>query len=534
MDRSYGARPLSAVRKNRPMDHGAIVIGAGHNGLITATYLARAGIDTLLVEARDSVGGCASTVDDLGARFNICNCDHQVFRSTPVIEELGLAAHGLAYLDTTPSQIHYQWDGGPPWAIFHEVEPTIEMLRATYPHEVAGYKRYLDVAKPVAELVLEVANRVPTARNVLGTLLDRRMRGVRTMLRWSRMSASAVLRTFFTEDALMAPVVVNGPAVWGLSPETPRTGMGAIGYAIRHSSRSGRPVGGSGAVPASLRSAFTAAGGKVQTGARVVGILCRGEKVRGVELADGTVIEAPVVVSACDPTETFVNWLRHPPASAAALVRRYQGAVRHEGYESKVDAVVADLPRLLAIDHEIFGRFGIDANRPTTIVAPSLQAMHEAQTSMSGGDIAERPIFFMNTPSVLDPTMAPSEGGYVFSLEVLWTPYSVRGGWPGSGEPRRWLEQFASLVQPGWLDGVRRWRAMTPNVYEEQFQMPGGYATSFAGSPLTALMGRDPELTRYETPVKGLYLTGAATFPGAGIWGAPGRNAAHVVLAHER
>ena len=103
------------------MDHGAIVIGAGHNGLIAATYLARAGIDTLLLEARDSVGGCASTVDDLGARFNICNCDHQVFRSTPVIDELALASHGLAYLDTTPSQIHCHWDGGPAWAIFHEV-----------------------------------------------------------------------------------------------------------------------------------------------------------------------------------------------------------------------------------------------------------------------------------------------------------------------------------------------------------------------------------------------------------------------------
>jgi len=516
------------------MDHGAIVIGAGHNGLITATYLARAGIDTLLLEARDSVGGCASTVDDLGARFNICNCDHQVFRSTPVIDELDLESHGLQYLDTTPSQIHCHWDGGPAWAIFHEVAPTLELLRATYPHEVSGYERYLKAARPVAELVLEVANRVPTARHVLGTLLERRARGVSTMLRWSRMTAANVLRGFFTEQALMGPVIVNGPAVWGLSPHTPRTGMGAVGYAIRHSSRSGRPVGGSGAVPASLRAALAAAGGKVQTGSRVVGILCRGDRVRGVELADGTVIEAPVVVSACDPTETFVTWLRHPPPGAGPLVRRYRGGQRYEGYESKIDAVVTELPRLRGIDGDVFARFGIDANRPTTIVAPSLDAMHLAQSRIGRGEVAERPIFFMNTPSVLDPAMRPSGGGHVFSLEVLFTPYSVRGGWPGNAEPGRWLEAFASLVQPGWLDSVRSWRAMTPDVYEAEFHMPRGYATSFAGSPLTALLGRDPELTRYETPVKGLYLTGAATFPGAGIWGAAGRNAAHVVLARER
>ena len=86
-------------------------------------------------------------------------------------------------------------------------------------------------------------------------------------------------------------------------------------------------------------------------------------------------------------------------------------------------------------------------------------------------------------------------------------------------------------VAPGFLDGVERWRAMTPDVYERDFFMPRGYATSFAGGPLAALRGKDRELTRYETPVKGLYLTGAATFPGAGVWGASGRNAARVILS---
>ena len=83
------------------------------------------------------------------------------------------------------------------------------------------------------------------------------------------------------------------------------------------------------------------------------------------------------------------------------------------------------------------------------------------------------------------------------------------------------------------MDGVRRWRTMTPPDYERQFSLPRGHAASFAGGPLAVLMGRRPELTRYETPVRGLFLTGAATFPGAGIWGASGRNTAHVVLARQ-
>ncbi len=512
------------------MDHQAIVIGAGHNGLVTAAYLARAGLDTLLLEARDSVGGCASTVTELGARLNICNCDHQVFRTTPVIEELGLAAHGLRYLDLTPSQIHRSWYGGPPWAIFHEVDRTLDVLRATYPAEVDGYQRYLRAARPVAELVLEVANAVPTPRNVVRALLDRRARGVSTMLRWSRLSAAEVLRSFFKSEALMTPAVVNGPAVWGLSPLFPGTGMGALGYAIKHTARAGRPRGGSGAVPASLRAAFEQFGGTVRTNARVVAILCERDRVRGVELAEGTVVEAPIVVSAADPTATFVHWLRDPPASAGPLVTRYRNRPISDGYESKVDAVVTELPRIEGVA-ELAEQFGFGPNEPTTIVSPSLQSIHDAQALASKGRVAEQPILFVNTPSVLDPTVAPEGGGHVFSLEVLFTPYALAGGWPTSAEPRRWLDVVGSLAQPGWVDSVRAWRAMTPDIYERDFYMPRGYATSFAGTPITALRGRDPELTRYQTPVHGLYLTGAATFPGAGVWGAAGRNAALVILA---
>jgi phytoene dehydrogenase-like protein len=119
---------------------------------------------------------------------------------------------------------------------------------------------------------------------------------------------------------------------------------------------------------------------------------------------------------------------------------------------------------------------------------------------------------------------------HVLSLEVLGTPYSLRGGWSGSPEPERWLAALGTLAEPGFLDGVRRWRVVTPPDYERDFSLTRGHAPSFAGGPLAALLGRDRELTRYETPVRGLFLTGAATFPGAGIWGASGRNAAQVVL----
>jgi phytoene dehydrogenase-like protein len=117
------------------------------------------------------------------------------------------------------------------------------------------------------------------------------------------------------------------------------------------------------------------------------------------------------------------------------------------------------------------------------------------------------------------------------SMEVLWTPYALDGGWEHSREPERWLGFLDQVFGAGTVGRVQRWRALTPPDYERQFGLVRGYAPSYRGGPLAALRARDPERSRYRTPLRGLFLTGADTFPGAGIWGASGRNAASVVLA---
>ena len=125
-------------------------------------------------------------MDALDARVNICNCDHVVFRTTPVIDELGLADHGLRYLDPDPSQVQTSWNGEAAWPVFHDVDRTLDALQLIHPDEVDGYRHYLDAAIPVAELVLEMANEPPTRGGVLAKLADRRGRGAATLLRWSR------------------------------------------------------------------------------------------------------------------------------------------------------------------------------------------------------------------------------------------------------------------------------------------------------------------------------------------------------------
>lgn len=522
------ARP-PAHPASDPEQLDAIVIGAGHNGLVTAAYLARAGMRTLLLEARDHVGGTAASEPFGGATVNICNCDHLTFRTTPVMDELSLADHGLTYLDVDPSQHNLAWSGGPAWTASHSVEATVESLRATYPDEVDGYRRYVRAARPAIELILAAAAEPPSPVGLTKQALRKRMAGVPTLLRWSRRSAADVMRSFFRHDALLGTGMVTGPMVWGISPEFPGSGLGALTHAMRHVGKVGRPVGGSGMVPLSLLRAFEHHGGRLRTASRVDTILCdpdsAGGAVRGVALADGTEFAAPVVVSACDPHRTFLSWLRDPPASARRLVERWRQVPHAEGYESKIDAILTEVPRLRGLDHP---------PGATTTIAPSLGEIHRGYTLMEHGEVLERPGMLMNVPTLLDPSMAPGateqDPRHVFSLEVLYTPYGLRGGWPGSAEPRRWLERFAELCEPGFLDSVVEWRAMTPDVYESEFHLPAGHATSFAGGPLAAFRNRDPELTNYETDVAGLFLTGAATFPGAGVWGASGRNCATVVL----
>lgn len=510
------------------------VVGGGHNGLICAAYLARAGIDTLLIEARDSVGGCASTVSDLGARFNICNCDHTLIRAMPVIDELDLEGHGLAYVESDASTIAAYHDDAPPWPFFHEPERTIDAIAATYPGQVDGYRRYLADAMPIAELVIEMARTTPTAARLLATGARQRTRGAAGLLDWSRRSASDVFAKYFDDWHLTMPAISTGPTVWGVSPDVPGTGLAALAYATRHLVKTGRPVGGSGALTDAIESSFLAAGGETLCSSRVDRLLLRDGSVSGLRLVDGQEIAVGAVVAACDPSRVLLDWIDEPPAAARRLIDKTRSAPVHDGYESKIDAVLSELPSYLVGDRLLADHDGLEICAPTTVVSPDPAGLAAAHDARSVGAVVDEPTILVNIPSVLDETMRTPEGHHILSLEVLYTPYDHPGGWPDSPEPQRWLELWAERCAPGALDSVVAWRAMTPDRYEAEFSMHRGHTPSYSTSPLSALLGREREFTRYRTPIDGLYFSGAGTYPGAGIFGAAGRNAAAAVTTDLR
>ncbi len=506
-----------------------IVVGGGHNGLICAAYLARHGIDTLLLESRADVGGCASTVSDLGARFNICNCDHTMIRAMPVIDELELEDHGLRYLEAEASFLYQFYDGAEPWSHFHDVDRTVDALALTYPTQVDGYRRYLRDALPVAELAIEMARTPPTTGRLLRRVAARQARGAARLLDWSRRSMTAVLAQYFDDWHVTMPAVSTGPTVWGVHPDTPGTGLAAAAYATRHLIKTGRPAGGSGALTDAVRASFEAAGGTVRCGAHVRELVVDDGVVVGVTLADETTLRAPVVVAACDPARVFIDWIDDAPPAARRLARRARSRPDQFGYESKVDAVLTQRPRFRAADRIAGHQLGLDQLEPSLIVSPGPDQLRQAHARLGEGLVADQPTIISNVPSVLDPSMQPDTDRHVLSLEVLYTPYNHPGGWPDSTEPRRWLELWAEFVEPGALDTIESWRVMTPDRYEAEFFMHRGHTPSYAATPLATLVGRDRAHTRYRTPIAGLYLCGAGTFPGAGVFGASGRNAAAVV-----
>ena len=511
-------------------DADAIVVGGGHNGLICAAYLAQAGVSTILLEARDSVGGCASTVSDLGARFNICACDHSLIRAMPLINELNLSSHGLEYLEPEATYVNTFHDNIGSWVFYNDFDRTLEGLAITHPTEVKNYKRYLEDAMPVAKLAIEIAQSGASVLDFVQVARRQRMKGVRKLLRWSKASAMDVFEDYFDDWRLYMPGISTGPTVWGAPAETPGTGLAATVYATRHLIASGRPRRGSGSLPDAIFSSYLQSGGKVRLNSVVEKLIIQQSQVQAVQLQDGSVLEAPTIIAACDPHNVLVNWIDEAPITAKALISRWRKEPTPEGYESKLDGIIKDLPTYKFMS-EFSGSFDhTNLSQSTVIVSPSPEKLKEAHVLKNQGDISDQPTMLASFPSALDPEMRADNGLHTFGLEVLFTPYSIRGGWAQSKQPETWLKIWGQLMEGDIRSQITKWRSMTPDVYEKDFYMPKGHSPGYAASPLSTLIGKSPEISRYKTPINGLFLTGAGTFPGAGVFGAPGTNTAKTVL----
>ena len=524
--------------------HDAIVVGGGHNGLVLAAYLARAGERVLVLEARDRVGG-ACTTEETWPGFKVSTAAYVVSLFRPeIVRDLELARHGYAVLERNPSSFTPFPDGrylllGPDPASNRR---EVAKLSARDAERLPAYEATLErIARAIEPTLLETPPDPFSGR--LSDLL-RLLRTGRRLLALGKDgpaaveiltgSARAVLDRWFESDALKATLATDAIIGAWASPSTPGTAY-VLFHHVMGETNGARGVwgyvrGGMGALSEALASAARAHGADIRTNARVARILVQGGVATGVALEDGTELHARRVASNADATRTLLGLVGEallPPGAAEA--------VRHLDYSSgavKINVALAGLPDFRALPGSAPG----PQHRGTIHVAPSLDFIERAFDDARAGLPSRAPVLECTLPSVVDPTVAP-EGRHLMSMFGQYAPYRLAAGsW--EDERERFAERCFELLEeyaPGFRRLVLAHEVLAPPDLERRFGLTGG--NIFQGAmtlPQLFSMRPVPGYARYRTPVENLYLCGAATHPGGGVMGACGYNAAREMLRDRR
>jgi len=522
----------------------AIVVGGGHNALVTAAYLARAGRRVLVLERRNRLGGAAETSELGGAR--VPRLAHTVGRLRPsVVRDLDLRSHGLRLVAPDVRSFAPAPDGRAV-TLWTDQARTVEGLRSWSPADADAYPDFDRLVRALAKFIGEIAAQTPPDIHapglgdaLTGLKLGRTFRGLgkhdaHTILRVLPMAVADFVAESFETDAVQAALAWRGVQYCSLGPWS--AGSAAVmlfDAAGNDGGAAGQTVfaeGGPGAVSEALAAAARAAGAEIRCGAEVAAITSRDGRVTGVALASGEEIAASTVISGLDPKRTLVG-LCDPVAVGPSMLWR-AGNYRTPGVVSKVNLVVDRMPAFTAAggDDETLLRGRI-------VVAPGIDAIERAFDASKYGRVSDELVLEATIPSLVDPSLvegAPA-GTHVVSVIAQYTPYALRdGSWDDAARDRVGDAVVSRLdaLAPGLAASVTAREVLTPVDLEREYGLSGGH-------PLHGEPGLDqfflwrPFLghARYRLPIEGLYLAGSGAHPGGGVTGQPGQNAAREILA---
>ncbi len=517
----------------------AIVIGGGHNGLVNACYLQRAGLDVLVVEKNDWVGGAATSRSHTpGFVYSNCSYVCSLFRPE-IMRDLELPRFGLQVI---------AYEGG---AVLTQDGDYLGNYRDHHAHrrefarfskrDAEAYDRYArDVTRQcrfIQPLLMRTAPDPARLRpRDLGELLylGRKFAGLSAeemalTLRFWTMSIAEFLDEYFETDVIKANFAISGIIGTALGPMSPGTAyvllhhymgevdgsVGAWGYAR----------GGMGAVTKALAASFQASGGTIRTGAEVERVLVKGGKARGVVLAGGEEIGGKLVVSNADVKRTFLKLVEEKELPDIFLRRVRNFKIR--GSSGKVNIALDSMPEFPALPKDS------PCLRGDLHFTDSVERMERAYDDWKAGTWSADPFLDMMIPTTLDPTMA-APGKHFMSCFVQYAPPKVHGRDWTDADRDGFAESVVSQIaaySPGFRDRIVHMEVRTPRELEAEVGLTEG--NIFQGE-LTfdqLLFNRPvPGYAQYRSPVGGLYICGASTHPGGGVMGAPGRNAAAEIL----
>jgi phytoene dehydrogenase-like protein len=522
----------------------AIIIGAGHNGLVTAAYLARAGLRVLVLERRELVGG-ACVSEETWPGFKVSTASYVCSLLRPrIVAELELKRHGLELLRRQPSSFTPFPDGrhlllGADAALNHrEIAKFSSRDAEAYPRYEAMLARVAAFVEPTIEMTPpDPWSRRPRDLYRLAQLAWRFVklgrdgpRAVEVLLG----AARDLLDRWFESEQLKATLATDAVIGALAAPSMPGTAY-VLFHHVMGECDGARGVwcyvrGGMGAISQALAAAARAAGADIRVSAPVARIQVRDGRAVGVVLTDGTEIDAARVVSNADANVTFLQLL-----DPRALPDEFLDSVRAIDYRSpafKINVALRELPNFLAAPGAAPG----PQHRGTIHIAPTLDYIERAFDDAKYGRPSAAPILECTIPSVVDPTVAPA-GQHLMHMFVQYAPTTLSSGsWDAIKEPfaDRCFDVLAAYA-PNIKRAVIDRQVLSPLDIERRFGLTGGNIFQGAMTPAQLFSLRPlPRYSDYRTPIRGLYLCGAATHPGGGVMGACGLNAAREILRDRR
>lgn len=523
------------------MSYDAVIVGAGHNGLVCGAYLARRGLKVCVVERRDIVGGAAVT-EELWPGFHVTTASYVMSLFQPkVILDLDLKSHGFEVLKPPPL-VQLFPDGR--HIVFHEATEAfareIGKFSAHDAEALPRYRAHMQRLAPIVRSLMWSKPVDPTSRrprDVIDTLAFAwRHRGALStfyeLYDLFTLSAYDYLGKWFESDVTILALgfYAAGGGGGNAAFKTPGTAFALSRSYLRDNGTAaggtGFVKGGMGGIVKAIVASGAAHGMDVRCGTPVQSVEVENGRATGVRLANGEVIAGKVVVSNANAKTTFLKLLpeQELPATFVASIRRF----RAESSVFKIHLALDGLP-----DFKDFAARGLGFDYPVQLrIAPTVQSVERSHMAARCGEIHDEPFLTVMTPSVTDPSLAPP-GKHVMSIFGGHVPNR-----PADGD---WDEKRGILLDnvlaileahaPGFREKVLHTQILTPLDYERIFDLPGGHLQHGEMSLNQMFFGRPaPHYANYRTPIGNLYLCGASAHPGGGVTGIPGHNAAQAIL----
>ena len=521
-----------------------VIIGGGHNGLACAAYLAKAGLDVLVLEKRGVVGGAAAT-EEPWPGYRVSSASYVVSLMPPqVVRELDLKRFGYEVSIITPDYF-VPFPDGTSLTLWGDVERDAAAIGRFSDRDAAAYMAFDRYFDRVARLLKDLLFVVPPNMNLrdlpkwaatAGRFRKWSGRDLHETVRLFTMSAADFLDEWFEDERVKGALATQAIIGAWCGPMTPGSAYVLmhhwIGEVDGHAGAWGWAKGGMGGISAAMARSAEAAGAEIRTDAEVdrVAINASGRAV-GVALADGSLVRAQRVVSCAHPVTTYLSLIGEErlPGDVVHDVKRY----RTRSGSVKLNVALSELPAFPAWDQEG------DLHKGLVAVSPSIEYLERAWDDAKFGRMSEHPYVEVVFPTAHEPEGLAPKGKHLMLAFSQYGPYQLaEGSWDDGGRDDYAARVLKALGEfaPSLESAVEHLEVLTPRDIEERFGLIGGNIMQGELTPDQLFSFRPiPGHGDYRTPVAGMYLCGSGTHPGGGVMGVPGRNAASVILRdHKR